>query len=128
MAAGLIPPMPVEVVPGSQYWNDWINQLRFLVNGLATGIKWVNIQDTPTTLAGYGITDAQGTAQKDVANGYAGLDVKTRIDKGVDSPDYIIATNAAKGLVMVSPNGHFWVAAIGNTGTVTWTDVGATSP
>lgn len=28
----------------------------------------------PTTLAGYGITDAQATSQKGVANGYAGLD------------------------------------------------------
>lgn len=30
--------------------------------------------------------------------------------------------------VMMSPNGHYWTAAISNTGTVTWTDVGTVRP
>lgn len=30
--------------------------------------------------------------------------------------------------VMMSPNGHFWVATISNAGTVTWTDVGLVRP
>lgn len=30
--------------------------------------------------------------------------------------------------VMMSPNGHFWVATISNLGVITWTDVGTTRP
>lgn len=30
--------------------------------------------------------------------------------------------------VMMSPNGHFWVATISNAGAITWTDVGTVRP
>lgn len=33
----LIPPQPVGVVPGSSFWNDWIEKIRFLVNNLSAG-------------------------------------------------------------------------------------------
>lgn len=55
----LIPPQPTGVLPGSGLWNDWIEKIRTIVNGLLTSISWGLITGTPTTIAGYGITDAQ---------------------------------------------------------------------
>lgn len=55
----LIPPQPTGVLPGSGLWNDWIEKIRTIVNGLLTSINWGLITGTPTTLSGYGITDAQ---------------------------------------------------------------------
>lgn len=57
--AGLIPPNPVGVVPGSGLWNDWIEKIRFAVNTTLGGITFSSLLGKPTTLAGYGITDAQ---------------------------------------------------------------------
>lgn len=126
--SSLIPPQPIGAVPGSAYWNDWIEKLRSLVNSVSTSITWSIITDTPTTLAGYGITDAQAVSQKDTANGYAGLNSVSRITKGVDTTDDIIIDTTAKGLVLKSPNGHYWRASISNAGVVTWTDIGTTKP
>lgn len=55
----LIPPQPQGVVPGSGLWNDWIEKIRSVVNQTLTSINWTIITGKPTTLAGYGITDAQ---------------------------------------------------------------------
>jgi hypothetical protein len=129
MASGLIPPMPTGVLPGSSYWNDWIEKLRSIINGLTSGISWTIITGKPTTLAGYGITDPiELTTRKDAANGYAGLSSVSRTTKGVSTTDYIVADSSTKGFTMKSPNGHYWVATISNVGAVTWTDVGTTSP
>lgn len=57
--ANLLPPMPVGMAPDSSFWNDWYEKLRTLVNDLSTSISWSVITGKPTTLAGYGITDAQ---------------------------------------------------------------------
>lgn len=124
----LIPPMPTGVIPGSAYWNDWVEKLRTLINGFSTGFPFSAITGKPTTLSGYGITDGQSTTQKNQPNGYAGLDATSRVTKGMVTSDYIISDSAAAGFVMKSPNGHYWVSTISNFGTVTWTDVGTTSP
>lgn len=55
----LIPPQPIGVLPGSGLWNDWIEKIRTIVNSLLISLSWSTITGTPTTLAGYGITDAQ---------------------------------------------------------------------
>jgi hypothetical protein len=47
---------------------------------------------------------------------------------GIDTTDYIIVDDATKGVVLKSPNGHYWVATISNAGVVTWTDLGTTKP
>lgn len=112
----------------ASYWNDWYEKLRALVNSFIDGIAWSLITGTPTTLAGYGITDAQNTSQKDAANGYAGLNSVSRITKGVDTTDDVITDSTAKGPVMKSPNGHYWRATISNAGALTWTDLGTTKP
>lgn len=59
MANNLLPPMPIGMPPDSSFWNDWYEKLRTLINTLSTSISWTVITDKPTTLAGYGITDAQ---------------------------------------------------------------------
>src|SRR6201995_4161579 len=105
--AGLIPPMPTGVLPGSAYWNDWIEKLRTIINNLTSGISWSVITGKTTTLAGYGITDpVELTAHKDVASGYAGLNANSRITKGVKTTDYVIVDSTTSGLTMKSPKGH----------------------
>ena len=126
--SNLIPPQPVGTVPGAPYWNDWIEKIRSVVNSFATGFPFSSITGLPTTLAGYGITDAEKLANKNVASGYAGLDAVSRTTKGVDTTDDVITDSTAKGPVMKSPNGHYWRAAISNLGVVTWTDLGTTKP
>lgn len=112
---GLIPPMPNGTLPGSGYWNDWVEKLRTIVNSFAGGISWTVIINTPTTLAGYGITDG---AQL----------VSGRVVSGVKTTDYIIQDDFSKGFVMKSPNGHYWQLSISNTGVISTTDLGTTSP
>jgi len=126
--ANKLPPLPIGVAPGSGYWNDWYEKLRTLINGFANSIPWSTITGAPTTLAGYGITDAQALAQKNAASGYAGLNATSRITKGVDTTDDIITDSTTTGPVLKSPNGHYWRLTISNIGVVTYTDLGTTKP
>lgn len=128
--ANLIPPQPVGVVPGSAFWNDWIEKLRTIVNSFARGIPWAGITGKPTTLAGYGITDAQNISGKNAANGYAGLNASSRTTKGVDAQDDLIIDLATKGLVLKDTQGtpHYWRITISNVGALVITDLGTTKP
>ena len=54
-----LPPQPLGVAPGSSYWNDWYEKLRTFVEQITTSVDWRIITGTPTTLAGYGITNGQ---------------------------------------------------------------------
>ena len=127
--AAKLPPLPVGVAPGSGYWNDWYEKLRTIINSITSGVSWTLITGTPTTLAGYGITDSvELTTHKDSASGYAGLNTVSRIVKGVDTTDDVITDSTTKGPVMKSANGHYWRASISNIGVVTWTDLGTTKP
>ena len=54
--AAKLPPNPVGVAPGSSYWNDWYEKLRRFVDTISTEVEWSIVQNTPTTLPGYGIT------------------------------------------------------------------------
>ena len=128
MALSKLPPLPTGVAPGSGYWNDWYEKLRTIVNSITTGVAWSLVTGTPTTLAGYGITDGQSTSQKDSPSGYAGLNPSSRVTKGIDTTDDIITDSTTKGTVMKSPNGHYWRATISDLGVITWTDLGTTKP
>lgn len=128
--AGKLPPIPVGVPPGHSFWNDWYEKLRTLVNDILTSISWSIITGTPTTLSGYGITDGQSTTQKNIANGYAGLNAASRTTKGVDTTDDVIIDLATKGLVLKDTQGpaHYWRVTIDNTGALITTDLGTTKP
>lgn len=121
--ANLLPPLPQGAAPGSSYWNDWYEKMRTLVNSTLTGISWSIITGVPTN-----VSNAQDSSQKNFANGYAGLNTVSRTTKGVDTVDDVIVDNGSKGLVLKSPNNHYWRATISNTGVVTWTDLGTTKP
>jgi hypothetical protein len=107
----LIPPQPVGQLPGSSYWNDWIEKIRSIVNSLSTGVSTFEL-----------------ITHKDIASGYAGLNSADRITKGVDTTDDIITDSTTKGPVMKSPNGHYWRATISNAGGLSWVDLGTTKP
>lgn len=112
----------------ASFWSDWYEQLRTIVNNIASGITWATITGTPTTLSGYGITDAQPISDKNSSSGYAGLNGSSRIIKGVDTTDDVIIDSTTNGMVLKSPNGHYWRATISNLGVLTWTDLGTTKP
>lgn len=59
----LIPPPPVTAISDDNLsdtvWKGWFERLRYLINNNVIQTAWANITLTPTTLAGYGITNAQ---------------------------------------------------------------------
>ena len=126
--ANKLPPLPVGVAPGSGYWNDWYEKLRTLVNDLGTSVSWSLITGTPTTVAGYGITNAQVTSEKNASNGYAGLNSVSRTTKGVDTTDDVIVDSTVKSLVLKSANGTYWRGTISNSGVLTFTSLGTSKP
>ena len=126
-----LPPLPTGVAPGSGYWNDWYEKLRTLINSIATGVAWTLITGTPTSLAGYGITDpVELTTNKNNASGYAGLNSVSRTTKGVDTTDDVIVDSSAKGLVLKDTAGtpHYWRISVSTLGVITATDLGTTKP
>lgn len=126
-----LPPLPTGVAPGSGYWNDWYEKLRTLVNSISAGFSWSLITGTPTSLAGYGITDpVELTTNKNNANGYAGLSSVSRTTKGVDTTDDVIIDTSTKGLVLKDTAGtpHYWRISVSTLGVLTATDLGTTKP
>jgi hypothetical protein len=55
-----LPPLPVGILPGTSYWTDWYEKMRHMINDMATSVDWSIIINKPTTINGYGITDAFG--------------------------------------------------------------------
>ena len=55
--ADILPPAPIGSPFGSYTWNDWYQKVRTQINN-AQVVQWTTITGTPTTVAGYGITDA----------------------------------------------------------------------
>ena len=58
----ILPPAPVDAPFGSYNWTDWYKKVRDAINAAET-ISWAAITGTPTTLSGYGITNAQNGIQ-----------------------------------------------------------------
>lgn len=73
-------------------------------------------------------TGYQKESEKDAAAGYAGLNAASRTTKGVIAADDVVVTDDTKGLVLKSPNLHYWRATIDDAGSVTWTDLGTSPP
>lgn len=112
----ILPPSPVNAPFGSYVWADWYRKVRDAINAGAS-VAWSQITGTPTTLSGYGITDA---AQ--VTSG--------RISAGVDTTDDVIIDLATKGLVLKDNAGtpHYWRVTVNTAGTLVVTDLGTTKP
>lgn len=114
----LIPPQPTGSLPGSGYWNDWIEKIRTAVNTFLTSLDWNLIVNKPTTIAGYGITDA---ASKNGSN---------RMNLGVDTTDDVIIDDATNGIVLKDTQGtpHYWRISVNTLGVLTTADLGTTKP
>lgn len=120
--ADILPPAPIDAPFASYNWTDWYKKVRDAINNSAS-VAWSAITGIPANVA-----NAQSTIQKDAANGYAGLNASSRTTKGVDTTDDVIVDDTTNGLVLKSPDGHYWRATISNAGVVTWTDLGTTKP
>lgn len=116
----LIPPQPTGSLPGSSYWNDWIEKLRTIINNLSQGL--LNHNDLQNIQGG------NVTERFHLTSAQASTVTSTRSNRGVDTTDDVIIDNSAKGIVLKSPNAHYWRATISNAGVVTWTDLGLTKP
>lgn len=126
-----LPPLPVGVPPGHSYFNDWYEKMRNIINNNLIVTAWSNITGTPTTLAGYGITDnVELQTNKNAVSGYAGLNTASRTTKGVDTTDDVIIDLATKGLVLKDTQGtpHYWRVTISTVGALVTTDLGTTKP
>lgn len=137
----LIPPQPIGVLPGSGYWNDWIEKIRSIVNALGEGnINHNDLQNIQggsateryhlTAAAAALVPNAEQTTNKNANSGYAGLNSVGRITKGVDTTDDVIVDLATKGLVLKDTQGtpHYWRVTVSTTGVLTTTDLGTTKP
>lgn len=51
-----------------------------------------------------------------------------RMAKGVDTKDDLIVDLTTKGLVLKSPDGHYWRVTVSNAGALITTDAGTTKP
>jgi len=131
--ADILPPFPVDSEANSYTRIDWYLKLRTLLNSV-NNIAWAVIDK-----AGSNLTDIQTRNHNDLQNVQGGASgernhlsnaqlteaTAARSTRGVDTTDYLITTS---GLVLRSPNLHYWVASISDLGIVTWTDVGLTKP
>jgi hypothetical protein len=70
---------------------------------------------------------AEQTANKNAAEGYAGL-TASRVTKGVVTTDDLIVNAATKGLVLKDTDGHYWRASISTLGVLSWADLGTGLP
>lgn len=57
--------MPVGMPPGHSFWNDWYEKIRQIVNNIQSTFTWANIVNKPTTILGFGITDAYTKTEVD---------------------------------------------------------------
>ena len=48
--------------------------------------------------------------------------------QGTDSKHDQLIDSSAKGIILKSPDGHYWRGTIDNAGLVTWADLGTSKP
>lgn len=65
MTVDALPPAPTDAPFGAYVWVDWYQKVRTAINN-ATIVQWSAITGTPTTVGGYGITDAVKVAASSV--------------------------------------------------------------
>jgi hypothetical protein len=133
----LLPPTPMGVPPGHSFWNDWYEKLRTIVNEGSISVLWSNINFSGSSLtdlasrAHNNLQSSQGGTAGEfyhlTAAEYAALQA-ARSTRGVDTTDYVIVDDDATGLVLKSPDGHYWQIQVDNTGTLGTTDLGLTKP
>ena len=114
--ADILPPAPVDAPFTSYSWSDWYKKVRDAINA-GTSVAWSAITGTPTTVAGYGITNAATL-------------VSSRVQQGTDTTDDLIVDDTTKGLVLKDNAGtpHYWRVTVSAAGALVITDLGTTKP
>ncbi len=112
----ILPPAPVDAPFTSYNWADWYRKVRDAINAGAS-VAWSAITGTPTTVAGYGITNAATL-------------LNNRVQQGTDTSDDLIVDDNANGLVLKDNAGtpHYWRVTVNSAGTLVVTDLGTTKP
>lgn len=118
----LIPPQPVGALPGSGFWNDWIEKIRTVVNNLSLG--FINHNDLQNIQGG------SATERYHLNNSQYTETTNTRSSRGVDTTDDLIVDTNSKGLVLKDNAGtpHYWRVTVNSAGTLVITDLGTTKP
>lgn len=130
--ADILPPAPVDAPFGAYNWVDWYKKVRDAINNAAS-VAWSSVTGTPTTLAGYGITDAVPDSRT--------ITTMTPLLGGGDlSTDRILSittfAGAGRGVVPASSGGTTdflradgaWASPGGGGGSFTLTQVTITVP
>jgi len=115
--ADILPPVPYDLPQTSFEWVDWYTKLRTQINSTSTDHNQLTNIQGGTAAEYYHLDLADYNALQGA-----------RVTKGTDTTDDVIIDSTTKGLVLKSPNGHYWRASISNAGVITWTDVGTTKP
>lgn len=135
--AVLLPPTPIGSPPGSDFWNDWYEKLRTLINNGAVSVTWANIN-----FAGSNITSIANRAHNNLQSFQGGAAGEyfhlssaqhaavsgARITKGTDTTDDLIVDTSTRGLVLKSPNNRYWRVTVDNSGSLVTTDLGTSKP
>ena len=135
--AQLIPPTPLNAPMNSDVWNRWLETVRQIINNSAVGVVWDNINFAGSNLSDLAVRE-HNTLQA-IQGGSAGERyhltsaqhteaIATRSTRGVDTTDDVIVDDSVNGLVLKSPDGHYWRLQVSNTGVVSTTDLGTTKP
>lgn len=103
-----------------------------ITGGAIAGITDLAVADggtgASTAAAACGSLGAEQTANKNAANGYAGLNASGRITKGSDITDYHVFDSSTRGIVLKSPDAHYWLVQVTDAGALTTTDLGTSKP
>jgi hypothetical protein len=67
-------------------------------------------------------------AYSGVDSGGSGGGTSNRWGSGIDTTDDVIIDDSDSGLVLKSPDGHYWRVQVTNAGALTITDVGTSKP
>jgi len=74
------------------------------------------------------------TSLNNLIEAYSGIDAGgnggngNRWGSGIDTTDDVIIDDSDSGLVLKSPDGHYWRVQVTNAGALTITDVGTSKP
>lgn len=109
------------------------NNLQSLQGGAAG--EYFHLTAAQYASLGAGAHNSLTSIQGGTAGQYYHLDLAdfnavggTRITKGTDTTDDLIVDDTAKGLVLKSPDGHYWRLSVDNAGALTTTDLGTSKP
>jgi hypothetical protein len=129
-------PPPLIDEMGSFRWLEWFRLVTVRVNELSS-VAWANIDFTGSNLTDL-VTRLHNTLQT-IQGGASGEyyhltstqhteATATRATRGVDTTDYLVVDDSAKGVVLKSPDGHYWLVTVDNTGALNTSDLGTSKP